>query len=198
MTTRPLLLLATVWLAFASAAPVAAGPVEGQLLKLSPSYLGGLTFRVKDTAVDSGNFGSAGDPRCDALGGGGASLTVNGGSVSTDFTITLPCENWRSPNGSPTNAFNTDYIYRDRTGTSCTTIVVKHGKFISARCRSPHVTYVLDGPQGNIDVTLRLGSLPVRNCATFGPPPTKVVKDGSDGKKYLAKFAPEPASCTTP
>ena len=50
--------------------------------------------------------------------------------------------------------------------------------------------YTLGAPQGNIDVTLRLGSLPVRNCATFGPPPTKVVHDGSNGKKYQAKHAP--------
>jgi hypothetical protein len=50
--------------------------------------------------------------------------------------------------------------------------------------------------QGNIDVTLRLGSTPSRNCATFGPPPTRVIRDGSDGRIYRAQGAPRPASCT--
>ncbi len=192
------------WLGFATlfllsaTSRVHAGTVEGLQLRIAPYPGHGLTFKVKDTTVDSGNFGSTGDPRCDAAGGGGASIRVNGAS-GNEFTITLPCQGWRSPNGSASSVFNTDYIYRDRSGASCSKVVVKHGHFIQVRCRSPHVTYpLLGGPQGNIDVTLRLGSDPVRNCATFGPPPTKVVHDGSNGKQYLAKHAPAPASCTSP
>ncbi len=196
-TIRPTVVSAALFCILVSTSRVEAITVEGLELAIAPYPGSGLTFKVKDDLVDSGNFSSTGDPRCEAVGGGGGSITVNGGS-GNEFTINLPCEGWRSPNGSPTSMFNTDYTYRDRSGATCSKVMVKHGHTIGVRCRGPHVVYTLGAPQGNIDVTLRLGSLPVRNCATFGPPPTKVVHDGSNGKKYQAKHAPAPADCTTP
>lgn len=65
-------------------------------------------------------------------------------------------------------------------------------------CNGPQVAYALDTVQGDIDVTLRLGTLPVLDCATFGPEPTDVLQDGSNGRIYAARNAPEPASCTSP
>lgn len=191
-------LLALSLLLVGPAAPVAAFPVDGSLLSIAATSSGTtLTFQSKDNAVDSGNFGSTGDPRCEASGGGGGALRVNGG-VGNDFTIVLPCQGWRTTNGSEASVYNTDYVYKDGSGATCSKVTVRHGRAIYARCRGAQVAYTLGAAQGNIDVTLRLGSLPVRNCATFGPPPTVIKRDGSDGKKYLAKRAPDPADCTSP
>jgi hypothetical protein len=77
-------------------------------------------------------------------------------------------------------------------------VKVKHGHSLKVICRGPQVAYLLGAPQGDIDVTLRLGTLPVLNCATFGPDPTEVLSDGSNGNKYLAHDAPAPAACTSP
>jgi hypothetical protein len=77
-------------------------------------------------------------------------------------------------------------------------VTVKHGKALKVICRGPHVAYLLGAPQGDIDVTLRLGTLPVLNCATFGPDPTEIVRDGSNGRTYVALGAPAPDSCTSP
>lgn len=197
-TLRPAVLGLAFLLLFAPASPVLAGKVDGSALEIVTVPAGKLTLNMKDVLIDSGNFGSEGDPRCDALGGGGAALRVNGGP-GNDFTIVLPCEGWRSTNGSPTQVNNTDYVYKDLSGATCSKVTVKHGHFVKAQCRGSQIAYTLGTTQGDIDVTLRLGSLPVRNCVTFGPPPTKVQRDGSDGKRYRAKHAPTPApSCTSP
>jgi hypothetical protein len=91
------------------------------------------------------------------------------------------------------------YKYTDPTQTTCTLVMIKHAQFLKAICKGPQVAYTLGAPQGDIDVTLRTGSLPNRLCARFGPPPTRVLKDGSDGKTYLAKDAPEaPSPCPSP
>jgi hypothetical protein len=156
-----------------------------------------LSFKVVDKLIDTGTFGSTGDPRCEAAGGGGASLRVNGGP-GNDITIELPCAGWRSPNGSATNTFNTNYVYKDKTGATCGLVNVKHGRNIQVRCRGPQVAYTLGAAQGNVDVTLRLGSAQLLTCTTFGPPPTKVLHDGSNGTRYLAKHSPAPLSCTSP
>lgn len=197
-TIRPTVLGLSFVLLCVAAAQVSAGTVQGSALEIVTFPTGKLTLSMKDIHIDSGNFGSEGDPRCDALGGGGAALRVNGGP-GNDFTIVLPCEGWRSTNGSPTQVYNTDYVYKDLSGVTCSKVTVKHGRFVKAQCRGPQIAYTLGAAQGDIDVTLRLGSLPVRNCVTFGPPPTKVQRDGSNGKKYRAKHAPTPApSCTSP
>jgi hypothetical protein len=69
----------------------------------------------------------------------------------------------------------------------------KSGKLLKAVCKGaaiqPYDLGVI--PQGNIDVLLRTGTAPRRWCSNFsvdliGSDRT-VVKDGSDGKKYLAK-----------
>jgi len=177
-----------------------AGPIEGTSLtiKNSPSGSNMVIFKsIKDLSVDSGNFGSNGDPLCSGLGGGGGSLRINGGGAN-DFTIDLPCPGWTTSNGSPENVYNTDYSYKDTSDATCRRVIVKHGHSVKAICRGPQVAYVLGAAQGNIDVTLRLGTLPVLDCATLGPAPTEVLRDGSDGRRYLARNSPDPASCTSP
>jgi hypothetical protein len=153
-----------------------------------------LVFLSRDPAVDPGSADDAGDPRCSGEGGGGGAIRVNGGP-GNDFTIILPCGGWT---GSGTE-YLPSYTYRDPTQTTCTLVIIRHAKFAKAICRGPQVAYVLGAPQGDIDVTLRTGSLPNRNCARFGPAPTRVLKDGSDGKTYHARGAPEaPSPCSSP
>lgn len=169
-------------------------PVEGRKLLIKNNPSGNrLIFQAKDLAVDTGRAGSTGDPTCAGIGGGGGAIRVHGGG--NDVTILLPCGGWRHINASDANA---DYLYRDATRTTCSKVVLRHGRAIKASCRGPQVDYVLGAPQGDVDVTIRTGSVPERNCSTFGPPPTHVAQDGSNGKTYKAKGAPPPPlPCTS-
>jgi hypothetical protein len=175
-----------------------AGPIVGTRLDIkNPRHgLNKIVFKSKDSLIDSGNLGSVGDPRCEADGGGGGALRINGGP-GNDLTIALPCAGWVATNGGVGAVFNTDYRYKDPGGTTCSRVVVKHGRLLRVLCKGAQVAYVLGTAQGDIDVTLRMGSVPVRDCATFGPPPTDVVRDGSDGRRYRAKDAPRPDACTS-
>jgi hypothetical protein len=170
-------------------------PISGKklMIKVSPTGANILTVRSIDDLVDSGNLGSTGDPTCGAAGGGGGFIQVDGGGGNA-FTIALPCEGWKGT-GGPGDTYNIDYFYKDPSGATCRNVRVKHGHYLKAICRGPQVAYTLGTPQGDVAVTLGLGSLPLLNCATFGPPPTEVTHDGTDGKKYQAKNAPRPASC---
>jgi hypothetical protein len=177
--------------------PVAASafPISGKklVIKVSPSGNHALTVRSVDDSVDSGNFGTTGDPRCDAAGGGGGFIQVDGGGGNA-VTITLPCGGWKG-RGGVGDAYNIDYSYKDPTGATCRNVRVKHGHYLKAVCRGAQVAYALGTAQGDVAVTLGLGSAPLLNCAKFGPPPTVVTHDGSDGRKYQAKDAPPPPSC---
>ena len=169
--------------------------LAGRMLQIKTSNYGNtIAYGVVDDFVGGQALGSTGDPTCAGAGGGGGAVRVNGGP-GNDFTIPLPCAGWRVVGGSN---FNPDFRYSDPTGATCRTVRVKHGHRLRVQCKGPQMAYVLGTAQGNIDVTLRLGTGPDRNCSTFGPPPTRVVADGSNGKKYLAKDAPAPASCTSP
>jgi hypothetical protein len=146
-----------------------------------------LVFTAYDRLVDPGSAGGAGDPRCYTLGGGGGALRVNGGP-GNDFTIPLPCYYWSQ---LPSEAYWASYRYKDPDGTTCQTITIKHGKYIKATCGGPQIGYTFGAPAGDIDVTLRTGGgTPVRQCARFGPAPTEVKRDGSDGESYYARKAP--------
>jgi hypothetical protein len=146
-----------------------------------------VVYLSKDTSITTAAAAGTGDPRCSGAGGGGGALRVRG--QGGDFTITLPCADW-SANGPETL-----YKFHDSTQATCTIVQVKNGTLVKAICKGAQVAYTLGTAQGNVDVTVRTGSAPQRYCATFGPPPTQVVKDGSDGKTYLAKSSPAPGSC---
>jgi hypothetical protein len=169
-------------------------PVDGRMLliKNTPSS-NFVIYKAHDSLVGGQGTGTDGDPTCAGVGGGGGAFRLSGGG--NDVTIPLPCANWRMIGG--TNA-NPDYKYQDTTGDTCRTILVRHGRMLKVTCKGPQVSYVLGQAQGDVDVTLRLGTGPDRNCSTFGPLPTRVLADGSDGRRYLAKDAPAPAACTSP
>lgn len=125
------------------------------------------------------------DPRCPPVGSGsttlGASLRVIGDGGN--FTVDMPCVNWTA------NATGTRYRYRDATGTSCRSVVLRHGRVLKVSCKGPQVDYALGTAQGDIRVVLSTGN-PATNhkyCATFGPQTaTTVHRDGSDGRSYSA------------
>ena len=134
------------------------------------------------------------DPRCPPVGSGsvtsGARLRVVGDGGN--FTLDLPCVNW-SANGAGTR-----YRYRDATGATCRSIVLRAGRLLKASCKGAQVAYALGAPQGNVHVVLSTGD-PAANrkyCATFGPlTSATVVRDGSDGRSYAATDA-SPGVCS--
>jgi len=163
--------------------------LEGKKLAIKKVRAGTkLVFTAYDFVVDPGSAGGQGDPRCYAPGGGGGALRLNGGP-GNDFTIPLPCYYWSQ---LPSEAYWASYRYKDPEGTTCTTITIKHAKYIKVTCVGPQVAYTFGAPAPDIDVTLRTGGgVPVRQCARFGPPPTEVKRDGSNGESYFARRAPE-------
>jgi len=167
------------------------GRIEGKKL-LIKGLSSGNKFIVKGTGFVLTND-VEGDPRCSAPGGGGGVLRVDGGG-GNEFTVALPCGNWSARGRSEAHP---NYRYRDTTQATCTRVtLVKTRNKLKAICKGPQVDYLLGTPQGDIAVTFELGSAPDRNCLLFGPAPTEVRKDGSDGRTYVAKKAPQPATCS--
>jgi hypothetical protein len=106
-------------------------------------------------------------------------VTGDGGS----FSIDLPCVNWSA------NASGTRYRYRDASGATCRSIVIRAGRLLKASCKGAQVAYALGTVQTNVRVVLSTGdpSANRKYCATFGPQtgPT-VLRDGSNGRSYAA------------
>jgi hypothetical protein len=142
-----------------------------------------VVYLSKDTTIAL-PLNATEDPRCPAAGSNSAQLTVGSVSSGESFTIPLACGNW-SVNG----AGNT-YRYKDTTGASCKIVIIKGGRLNKAVCKGTQVSYDLTNvDQVSVDVVLRAGSAPRRWCSAFSAAPNgcTVVKNGSDGKKYLAK-----------
>ena len=137
--------------------------------------------------------GLAEDPRCAPLGTGtvaaGATLQVVG--AATDVAIALPCANWSR------NRAGNQLTYRDRSHATCDSITMKNGS-VKAACKGAHVTLNLGPPQGDVAVVLTTGGSASqrRYCASFGAATgAKIVRDGADGKSYVARNAGAPDAC---
>jgi fructose-specific component phosphotransferase system IIB-like protein len=146
-----------------------------------------VVYLSKDTTIAT-PLGATEDPRCPAAGSDSAQLTVGSVTSGESFTIGLPCGNWT------VNGAGNTYRYKDTTGATCKIVIVKAGRLNKAVCKGTQVNYDLTNvDQVKVDVVLRAGSAPRRWCASFSALPNgcDVVKNGSDGKKYLAK------NCTT-
>jgi cysteine-rich repeat protein len=132
------------------------------------------------------------DPRCPPLGSGsiegGAALSVHG--LGGSFTIDLPCLNWSA------NAAGTRYRYRDATGETCRSVLIRDGRQLKAVCKGPHVGYSLGAAQGDVQVSLTTGapSEAREYCFTFGPTTATVASDGTNGRSYKALRA-APSVC---
>jgi hypothetical protein len=133
------------------------------------------------------------DPRCAPAGSGsmtaGATLRVVG--AGGDFTINLPCLNWSA------NSSGSRYRYRDGSGATCRSIVIRDGRFMKALCKGPQVAYALGAAQDNVHVVLSTGDPTTHHkyCASFGPQfASSIIHDGSNGLNYKALDA-APGSC---
>jgi hypothetical protein len=162
-------------------------PVGGEKLLLrtpSDPSRNKLVFLSADPSLATA-ANAAEDPRCAPLGSGslaaGATLRVAGAGGS--FAIDLPCVNWSASSSGDR------YRYRDATGATCKTVLVRAGRKLKAVCKGAQVAYLLGAAQGDVHVTLATGA-PAANakyCSTFGPSTAAtVVRDGSDGKVYKA------------
>lgn len=146
---------------------------------------------ARSGALAIGAPGSAGDPTCSGVGGGGGRITFSSATSGETHTSPLPCHNWTATRGS--------YRYRDRElddGT-CKLIVIRGGRALRATClgRGPTTLdydLIVGQSQTPIDVTLELGSAPNRYCLSFGG---LVRADGSNGKSFFARNGSPPASC---
>jgi hypothetical protein len=125
------------------------------------------------------------DPRCAPFGSGtitaGATLRVAGDGG--DFAIDLPCVNWTASSDGKR------YRYRDASGATCKTVLIRSGRLLKAVCKGAQVNYALAGPQADVSVTLATGASATnrRYCASFGPATTAtILRDGSNGTLYKA------------
>jgi len=137
------------------------------------------------------------DPRCAPAGSGnplaGATLRVVG--AGGDFAIDLPCAQWSL------NRAGDRFTYRDRSHATCNVVTIRRGKLQRAMCRGSQVAYTLGASQGEVGIALTTGGsdAPRTYCASFGPATSaKVLLDGSDGRRYVARDASAPAACPGP
>ena len=150
-----------------------------------------VVYLSKDTTIALPG-GATEDPRCPAAGSDSAQLTVGSVTSGESFTIPLPCGNWT------VNGAGNTYRYKDTTGATCKIVIVKGNRLNKAVCKGTQVNYDLTAvDQVKVDVVLRAGSAPRRWCASFSALPNacNVVKNGSDGKKYLAKNCTVASPC---
>jgi hypothetical protein len=179
-----------------SAVAVDQGLVGKKLLILNP--LSGPTANkvvyVSKDATTALPADTTEDPRCPAAGSNSSQLTVGSVSSGETFTIALPCGNWT------VNGAGNSYKYKDPSGASCKVVIIKSGKLNKAVCKGAQVNYDLTAiDQTKVDIVLRAGSAPRRWCASFSVlNGCDVVKNGNDGKKYLAKNCALASPCASP
>ena len=153
----------------------ASGPTRNKVVHLG-----------KDAGITVGPAGSAGDPQCGGLGGGGASLRIVASSGAGDVTIPLPCGGWT------TNGSNTLYKYRDSTDASCKLVLVKNGVLVKAVCGGSQVAIDVRAGMAPVAVVTTLNTQ--QYCTLFGG---NLVHSGSNDKTFLSKDAPAPSGCPT-
>lgn len=175
---------------------IAGSPVRGKKLLIRTPPTGTsrnkLAYLSTDNELETPeNIGE--DPRCPPAGSGsitaGATLRVVG--AGGDFTIDLPCLNWSA------NSSGSRYQYRDGSGATCRSIVIRDGRFVKALCKGPQVAYALGAAQGNVHVVLSTGDPTTHGkyCSSFGPQfAASIIHDGSNGLTYKALDA-APGSC---
>jgi hypothetical protein len=151
-----------------------------------------LVFLAKSSLVPAPQ-GNAQFPTAD---GGYLHVSGDGG----DFRIDLPTAGWLgrpAVSGVPRRA-----KYRDPTGATCRIVILIDGALEKAVCVGPQVAFALGAAQGPIDVIIGTGTQPLRRCHRFGsaaPESCDVLKDGSNGRVYLAKnCAGAPVACASP
>jgi len=98
----------------------------------------------------------------------------------------------------PRNSAGDRLRYRNPSGSTCYVLLINEGRIEKAVCKGAQVVYALGAAQGDVQAVLTTGHPDAgrKYCASFGPATSaNVVKDGSNGKVYLAKDAGAPAAC---
>jgi len=147
-----------------------------------------LVFLAKDAALTAPAPGSPADPR-DA----GGQITVSGAS---SFTQLLPTSGWRLL-GTAANPRGYKYVDSALANGPCRLVLIKDGTRAKAICTGGGalpLSYDLQPAQSEtaVAVHLTLGGT-AAYCTTFSG--ASILRDGSDGKTFLAKQAAAPASC---
>lgn len=157
-----------------------------------------LQWVVKDPNITLPVPGSLSDPSCngDPAGTVKASLRFFSDDSGHDSgVIDLPCQWWASVGSGAKRA----YQYKDLKlfDGPCKFVQLKTGKQIRATCLGRNLSHTLDydleigAAEGTVQTVLTIG-----NHTFCAATPTFRTKDGSDGKLFLGKDGPAPASCT--
>lgn len=152
---------------------------------------------AKDPSIVLPAPGSAGDPSCNGDPAGTVKASIR--FLSTDSghdtgQIDLPCQWWTSVGSGP----KLSYQYKDLKlfDSPCKFIKLKTAQQIRATCLGKNPLFPLDydlepgTPEGSVHTVLALGDRLF--CTSI---PTFKTKDGSDGKLFLGKDGPPPATC---
>ena len=189
--TRLLPALGLVGLAFGVASHAADQPLFGKKLLIKNPPAGAaankFVYAAKDSAVVVGAAGGVADPQCSGAGGGGAILRVLASGGAGEVTIPLPCAGWT------TNAKNTRYQYKDRTGATCKVVLVKAGGLAKAVCKGAQVAIDVSGGMAPVTVVATLNT--EQYCSEFGG---TSAKDGSDQVTFVHRDAAAPLGCPPP
>lgn len=149
----------------------------------------------KDAGVGFPAALSANDPRCNGspVGTSKATLTVASATSGQSHVIGLPCQNWTLL-GNPSNPSGYKYKDKELDDGTVKVAVWKAGKLkLVLQGKGPsNLDYDLTAgiSQGTVDLLFdNNGDGLCMACIGFNG------KDGSDGKKFLGKSCPAPASC---
>lgn len=152
---------------------------------------------VKDASLDLPVPGSAGDPTCQGDPAGTIKASLRFHSIDSGHdtgTIDLACERW-STSGSG-SSLSYEYKNPKLLNSPCKVVKLKQAKQIRATCFGKNPLFPLDydlevgTAEGTVHTTLIMGDR--QYCTSI---PTFKTKDGSDGKTFLGKDGPAPASC---
>jgi YVTN family beta-propeller protein len=154
-----------------------------------------VVFVSRDAVVSMAEPDSRSDPRCTAPGGGGGSLLVESSISGQSLSQPLPCENWKLL-GSPANPRGYKYVDRELDDGPCVRVIVKAGVVVRAVCKGSGPStldydLVVGQAQDPVNVRIETGAERVF-CGEFS---SGVVKDGSDGKAFVAKNAGTAPTC---
>ena len=146
-----------------------------------------LAFSSRDSSIVVPVPGSPDDPRI-----AGATLSVAGAS---SFSQVLPASGWTLL-GKASAPKGYRYLDRSLANGPCRVVVLRAGRFVRAACRSGGAAVVdYDLQVGQVESPIRVDLVLGQGtgyCAVFGG---RVVRDGSNGRTFLARGAPSPASC---
>jgi hypothetical protein len=145
-------------------------PKSGKKLLIKNASSGNKVVLIsKDGTI----FASTDYPAYNPTTSSGNNIRIQG--AGGDVTIPLPAQNWEVSQES--------FKYEDA---NCK-LTAKHLEKLKLKCKGPVVAYTLGVAETAVNVTVSYGSAPMTLCFTFGG---DIKKDGSDGKKFLAKDAP--------